>query len=107
MNDLLPVERLTGPRDHFRCDAYAATISALTCLSRRAAKYEAGRHAGLPPSLHASYQTCARCPVGAVVAQRVTLAPGSACKVCGVPVRGAKGRVPLCGLHRRKVARRA
>lgn len=48
MDDLrfVPVERLTGPRDLFRCAPYAAVISALTCLSRCAGRRGARRCVG-------------------------------------------------------------
>lgn len=59
---------------------------------------------------NALYPTCVSCPVGkAVAAQVEKLVPAASlnraaatepCGVCGVPVRGAKGRAPLCRDHR-------
>ena len=99
----IPVERLTRPLDAFRCLPLAATITARTCLARRGATYTGGRNDHAGPTKHTAYAGCAACELGAEVAERVEAeAPkGDRCEACGVPVKGAKGRRPLCAKHRR------
>ena len=101
MSELIPVERLTQPSDVFRCTPLNATISARTCLARRGAKYTGGRTLGHAPKEHTAFIGCQSCELGAQVAARVQVNPKLApCSVCGVPVKGAKGREPRCPAHR-------
>jgi hypothetical protein len=100
---ILPVSALTAPRDLFRCTPLSAVLMAKACIARQGAVFSAGRndHAG-PSTLHA-HPTCARCELGREVRERVGAerVVAQACEVCGAPVRGAKGRKPLCARHRR------
>jgi hypothetical protein len=103
--DIVPVERLTRRSDRFRCDALHASLSASTCVARQLARHENGRNQHThKPQEWAVYPTCASCSVGREIAARVPPDPPPVCKVCGVPVRGAGKRTPLCPAHRKAVA---
>ena len=99
---VIPVERLTALGERFRCDPFAAVIPARTCLARRGATFDGGRMKGHAPKQHPAHPGCAKCPLGAQVAARVTAKPPPTCSEpgCGAPVKGARGRAPKCPAHR-------
>lgn len=96
---IVPVERLTSHGQAFRCEPYHATMSAGTCLARRAALQDNRRGKGA-----ALYPKCCGCALGASVAAVL----GDAVKVtcvhesgCAVEVRAVRpGLRPLCPAHR-------
>lgn len=96
--------------DTFRCDRLHATLTARACVDRQRATRSGAGPYGPHVRNAALHPTCAECPVGkAVAAQVEKLVPPGAllrrpatepCAVCGSPVRGARGRKPLCPQHR-------
>lgn len=96
---IVPVDRLTSRGQAFRCEPYHATMSAGTCLARRAAVQDNRRGKGAP-----LYPKCVGCNLGAAVASVL----GAAVKVtcvhesgCTTEVRGVRpGLRPLCPVHR-------
>jgi hypothetical protein len=75
MRDLVPVARLTSHDDAFHCGPFGCTLSARACLARRAATFTGGRMRGHTPEEHAAFPTCARCPIGALVAEQLADVP--------------------------------
>ena len=101
---VLPVDRLTQPRERFRCEPYRCTLTAEACLKRqRQAQTNRGGTIGREPMVTTHCADCADCALGRVVAQRVKLTVEPVkCSVasCNAIVEGAKGREPLCPAHR-------
>lgn len=100
---VLQPEQLRCEADVFRCAPLGAVIPARTCIARRRATDQDDR----PPSeatVNPAYASCRRCELGArVEAAVITVHTETVCAVpaCGVVVRGARGRAPLCSRHRR------
>lgn len=99
-NAILPISALTSRSDRFRCTELHATLSAAVCVERQTARHE-GKSSNQQDWF--KFPFCASCTVGREVAARVPAKHGPVCAVCGVPVRGAGKRTPLCPEHRKAV----
>lgn len=95
---VLQPDELTRPEDRFRCEVFSAVIPARTRLARRGADYAGGRSQHAPPERYAAFPGCVRCPVGAVVAGRVSdAAPPTHCIVPSCKALARRG--PHCHRH--------
>lgn len=101
---VLQPEQLRDEADAFRCAPLSSVIPARTCIARRRATYLGGRSQHSEATVNPAYASCRRCELGArVEAAVITVHTETVCAVpaCGVVVRGARGRAPLCPRHRR------
>lgn len=106
---VVPVERLMSRGDLFRCEPYAAVITARACLGRQESARRAPR-VGVPPSA-ARNSKCEDCALGARVADRLAAYPDDGSRPvvptctapgCTRPVVGARAsQRPLCPEHRK------